>query len=166
MAKASLTIEQVFAILPETPRRLAAAAEGLAPAQLRAAPAVGEWSMVELLAHLRSCADVWGDCIATMLVEDGPTIRAVNPQAYVAGTDYPDLEFRPSLAAFIRQRDELLGVLEPLGPAEWERTATVTGAGAPLRRTVWFYAEWLARHERTHSRQIDATAAAVRAAGP
>ena len=165
MAKAALTIEQVFAILPETPRRLAAAAEGLAPAQLRAAPAAGEWSMVDLLAHLRSCADVWGDCIATMLAEDGPTIRAVNPRAHVRGTGYPDLDFRPSLAAFTRQRAELLGILEALGPAEWERTATVTGAGAPLERTVWFYAEWLARHERTHRRQIDATAAAVRAPG-
>ena len=36
----------------------------------------------------------------------------------------------------------------------WSRTATVTGAGAALERTVLFYAQWLARHERGHVKQI------------
>ena len=69
-------------------------------------------------------------------------------------TDYPELEFRPSFAAFNAQREELLAVLKPLPPAAWERGATVTGAGKPLERTVQFYAGWLARHERSHIRQI------------
>jgi hypothetical protein len=31
----------------------------------------------------------------------------------------------------------------------------VTGAGKPLERTVLFYANWLARHERRHVDQIE-----------
>jgi hypothetical protein len=31
----------------------------------------------------------------------------------------------------------------------------VTGAGKPLERTVLFYAQWLARHERPHVKQIE-----------
>ena len=47
----------------------------------------------------------------------------------------------------------LLG-LEPLPREGWSRAATVTGAGKVLERTVLFYAQWLARHERTHVKQV------------
>jgi hypothetical protein len=33
--------------------------------------------------------------------------------------------------------------------------ATVTGAGRTLERTVLFYAQWLASHERPHVKQIE-----------
>ena len=56
---------------------------------------------------------------------------------------------------FATQRAELLAVLEPLPPEGWSRAATVTGAGKPLERTVLFYAQWLARHERPHIKQVE-----------
>jgi hypothetical protein len=151
----SLTIEQVLTLLAETPPRLAALTAGLAPAQLRAAPEHDGWSANDVLAHLRACADVWGDCIAAMLVADRPTLRAVNPRAWIKQTDYLELEFRPSLGAFAAQRAELLAVLEPLPPDGWSRAATVTGAGKVLERTVLIYAQKLARHERPHLKQIE-----------
>jgi hypothetical protein len=40
--------------------------------------------------------------------------------------------------------------LERLRPKDWARWATVTGAGKTLQRSVLFYAEWLATHERSH----------------
>jgi len=141
-------------LLAETPPRIAALTAGLAPAQLRTAPNPGEWSANDVLAHLRSCADMWGDCIATIIAEDRPTIRAINPTTWIKKTDYPELEFRPSLRSFATQRADLLAVLEPLPHEGWSRTATVTGAGAVLARTVMTYAQWLARHERTHFKQI------------
>ena len=70
--------------------------------------------------------------------------------------------FAPSLAAFTAQRADLLAVLEALPPAGWDRTATVTGAGAVLTRTVRFYAQWLAQHERAHVKEIARIAAALR----
>jgi len=36
----------------------------------------------------------------------------------------------------------------------WSRTAIVTGGGPARERTVLFYAEWVARHERPHVKQI------------
>jgi hypothetical protein len=151
----SLTTEQVLTLLAETPPRLAALTAGLAPAQLQTRPSPAEWSANDVLAHLRSCADVWGNCIATMLAEDRPTLRAVNPRTWIKQTDYPELVFRPSLRAFARQRADLLAVLESLPPEDWSRMATVTGAGAPLVRTVLSYAQWMARHERPHVKQIE-----------
>ena len=146
-------------MLVETPVRLAALTGGLAPNQLHSAPNPGEWSANEVLAHLRACADVWGKCIAEILSEDRPTIKAVNPRTWIKKTDYLEQEFQPSLQAFAAQRADLLAVLEPLAPEGWSRAATVTGAGKPLVRIVYTYAEWLAIHERPHVKQIGRIAA-------
>lgn len=149
-----MTEEQVLALLGETPVRLAAAADGVQNRLLATRPTPQEWSATDVLAHLRSCADVWGGCIQRILTEDSPTIRAVNPRTYIRETDYPDLPFRSSLAAFTEQRAALLEVLTSLSPQQWSRSATVTGAGRPIQRTVFGYAEWLATHERSHVKQV------------
>jgi hypothetical protein len=145
---------QVLSLLAETPPRLEALTAGLAPVQLQTAPNADEWSANDVLAHLRACADVWGGCIAAIIAEERPTLRAVNPRTWINQTDYRELEFRPSLRAFAAQRTELLAVLEPLPPEGWSRAATVTGAGKVLERTVLFYARWLAGHERPHVKQV------------
>ncbi len=163
MARKHMPVEQLLALLAETPPSIAAVTTGIDAEALRAAPEPGEWSANEVLAHLRACADVWGDCIATILAEDHPTIQALNPKRWIKSTDYPELEFRPSLDAFTAHRDGLLALLEPLAPADWERTATVTGAGSPLERTLHSFADRLARHERSHIKQIERTVAAVSA---
>lgn len=155
MPNKSLTIEQVLTLLAETPQRIATFSEGLAPAQLSTSPSPDEWSANDVLAHLRACADVWGNCIKTMIAEDRPELRAVNPRTWIKKTNYLELEFRPSLRSFTTQRADLLAVLESLPSEDWSRSAIVMGAGKPLQRNVLFYAQWLARHERPHVKQIE-----------
>jgi hypothetical protein len=70
--------------------------------------------------------------------------------------------FKPSLQAYTAQRADLLAILEPLTPEDWSRAATVTGAGKPLERTVYTYAQWLANHERPHIKQIERIVKAMR----
>ena len=79
MSSRSLTSAQVLTLLAETPPRIAALIAGLLPARLHTSPTPDEWSARDVLAHLRACADMWGSCIVAMLVEDRPTLRAVNP---------------------------------------------------------------------------------------
>lgn len=155
MSRSALTIEQVLTMLAATPPRIAALTAGVAPAHLQTPAHPTEWSANEVLAHLRACADVWGNCIGAMLAADRPTLRAVNPTTWIRHTDYRDQAFPSSLHAFATQRTALLAVLEPLAPADWTRTATLTGAGKPLERTVLGYAQWLARHERPHVKQLE-----------
>jgi hypothetical protein len=155
MPEDPLSIEQVLTLLAAAPPRLAELTAGLSEAQLHTAPGPDEWSANDVLAHLRSCADVWGACILTILAEDRPTIRAINPRTWIKRTNYLDLAFRPSLGTFTTQRAELLAVLEPLPFESWLRAATVTGAGKVLERTVLSYAQWLVRHERPHIKQIE-----------
>jgi hypothetical protein len=157
-----LSTDQIVSILAGTPGRIAAATADLTPQQLRTQPGADDWSANDVLAHLRACADMWNSSIYRMISEDRPTIRAVNPRTWIKQTDYRDIEFAPSFAAFRAQRAELLSVLETLPAEAWFRSATVTGAGAPLERTVLTYGDGMARHERPHVKQIERIVDAVR----
>jgi hypothetical protein len=161
MARQLMGTEKILFILRQTPDRLTELTAGATESQLHAAPEPGEWSVVEVLAHLRSCADVWGDAIEKIVVTDHPTIRAVNPTTWIESTDYRELEFAPSQRAFTDQRVRLLALLGRLPNEGWSRSATVLGAGKPLELTVQSYADRLARHERAHWSQMTNTVRAL-----
>jgi hypothetical protein len=155
MARGMLTVDEIMAILPETPRRIAALTDGLTPAQLRTSPEPDAWSVNDVLAHLRACHDVLGGNMLRIVAEDGPTWRGINPRAWIKQTDYPEWAFAPAFEAFKAQRADLLAVLEPLPPDGWERTATVTGMlGETYARTTRYYGDWMAAHERAHWKHI------------
>lgn len=156
MSRSSLTPEEILSLLAHTPPRLAALTADLPPACLQTAADESGWSANEVLAHLRACADVWGDCITAIIAApERPTLRAINPRSWMKKTDYREQDFPSSLRAFTVQRADLLAVLTPLGPEDWTLAATVTGAGRVLERTVFLYAQWLAIHERPHVKQIE-----------
>lgn len=163
MSNDSFTIEQILDLLTKNPQRIVEFTAELTLAQLHTPPSGGEWSANDVLAHLRSCADMWGNAIETIIAQDKPTIRAINPRTWINNTDYPEQKFRTSFHAFTKQRTNLLAVLEALPRKSWSRSATITGAGTPLERTVFFYAHWLATHERTHVKQIGKIANTIRA---
>ncbi len=158
-----LPVAQILTLLAAGPPRITALTQGLTVQQLHIPPSQGEWSANDVLAHLRSCSDMWGDAIARILAEDHPTFRAVNPRTWIEQTNYPTQKFKPSLRAFTAQRTGLLTELRALTPQQWQRSATVTVAGKPMQRTVHFYAQWLAEHERPHIKQIERIAGILRA---
>lgn len=163
MAPELLTVEEIMAILPETPGRIAAWTDGLSADQLRAAPGPDGWSISEVLAHLRACHDVLGGSILRILAEDLPAWRRLSPRTYLRKTDYPEWEFGPALEAFTRQRAELLAVIGPLPPDAWDRAARVTEKPGDVReRSARFYGDWMAAHEREHWQQLEEAAAVVR----
>jgi hypothetical protein len=165
--KEPLPIEQIVAMLSEAPGRIAAAAQGLSSQQLRAPESEGEWSVCEVLAHLRACGDMWGGNALTILREDHQTIRGLNPRAWLRRTNYLDLEFEPLFRAYAAQRAALLATLQPLSPAEWQRKATLIDmVGKRLERSVHNYGDSLARHERVHLAQIERIAASLQVSQP
>jgi hypothetical protein len=152
-----------MAILRTTVVNLANLTAGLSRDELRAAPAAGEWSVAENLAHLRASQDVLGGHIRRMLAEDRPRWRRMSPREWQRRTDYGEWDFEPAFAVFSQQRVELLALVEPLPPAAWERVALVTDdKNRESEKTTRFYGDWLASHEREHLTQIAETAAAVR----
>ena len=155
MSSDSLSIEEILARLAKHPARIAELCDGLTATKLRIHPDLGEWSANDVLAHLRSCADVWGGCIRLILSEDKPTIRAVNPRTWSKQTNYPELEFSTSFDTFTAQRADLLALLESLPVAVWSRMANVMGVGRPIERSIQDYAARLVIHERPHIKQIE-----------
>lgn len=164
MASRDLSVDEIMAILPETPGRIAALTKGLTPTQIHASPEPDAWSINDVLAHLRACHDVLGGNVVRILAEDHPTWKGVNPRAWIKKTDYPEWEFAPALKAFKKQRADLLAVLEPLPQDGWERTATVTGMlRETYERSARYYASWMASHERAHWKHFERIVAQVRA---
>ncbi len=158
MQETPLTAEESLALLRENARRLAALTGGLPPERLHAAAQPDEWSPNDVLAHIRACCDVWGGNIAKILANDHPTFAGMNPRTWMKRTDYPEWRFEEALRAFSAQREELLSTLDALTPDDWERTAFVTSYGTVgFDRTLRSYASQLAKHERTHVRQIERT---------
>jgi hypothetical protein len=162
VAGRTLTIEEILTLLAEHPKRIAELTTGRPAAHLHTEPKPDEWSVNDVLAHIRACADVWGGAIARILAEDQPTLKGLNPRTWMKQTDYPDLTFRASLRAFTRQRAGLLGGLEPLPPEGWSRTATVVAWGQRSDKSVLEFANKLASHERMHVDQIGAALRAFR----
>jgi hypothetical protein len=162
MASRDLTVDEIMAILPETPRRIAALTEGMTTVLLRSSPEPGAWSVNDVLAHLRACHDVLGGNVLRILAEERPAWKGMSPRAWIRKTDYPDWEFAPAFEEFKRQRAELLEVLEPLPAGAWSRTATVTGMlGEAHEYSARYYGSWLAAHERAHWKHIGQIVAAT-----
>ena len=153
-----LPTEMILRELATAPVRLKELAAGVMPSLLERPPAADEWSAGQVLAHLRACADVWGErYMLPILQQDVPTIKAINPRTWILSTDYLQLDFQPSLLAFTKQRHRLLAVLNGLTPTDWQRGNTLIGAGKPLQQTLHLHADRMVRHERTHLKQIERT---------
>jgi DinB superfamily len=148
-------IEQILARLAETPHRLASLTNGLELAQLHTSPDQDSWPVHAILAHLCSCADVWGKSILAMIAEDNPALKYVSPRTWIKKTDYLEQEFRISLMAFAKQRTDLLASLNSLSSAGWSRAATFTGTVKARSQTVFSYARRIAEHELQHLDQIE-----------
>ena len=146
-----LEINEYLKLLEDTPRRLAKIAKPFDEAQLHRKTAKQPWSVNDILAHLRSCADVWGDSIDAMLAEDHPTVPYRHPRQWIKKTNYPKLPFRESLQAFTVQRKKLLKALKRLSFEDWSRAATIKGN----EHTVFTQVRRMAMHENVHCGQIE-----------
>jgi hypothetical protein len=89
MARVLMTTGGILDVLERNPVQIAAATQGLSPELLTASAAPGEWSLNEILAHLRGYADTRGDRrIMRMINEDSPTIRTMHPNTWAAQSGF------------------------------------------------------------------------------
>ena len=146
---------EIIVRLAAAPRRIAAATAGVPNSRLRAAPVPDAWSIVDILAHLRASADVWGGAIDQILSARRPTFKAISPYTWLKQTDYRSQDFSVLLRAYTRQRTALVRQLVALPARAWERSAIVTGCGAALERTLTWYALGIAGHEHSHLKHIE-----------
>ena len=141
-----------LAMLWETPRIIVTVAEQASEAQARHRPSPGAWSLFEQLAHLRACAEIWGDDIERMLAQDEPKYAKPHPRRVMQSDRLVEPAFVASARVFADLGARLLALLKPLAQEQWERGAIID------RRhyTVYTQTRRMAMHEAAHAGQIRA----------
>jgi len=144
-------IEKYLGLLSNTSRRIMKATQGFDDVRLQYKIDKKAWSVNDILAHLRSCADVWGCSIEAMLAQGRPTLPYRHPRQWIKKTNYPDLMFQESFQAFRMQRKNLLNVLKKLSFEDWSRAAIIKHR----EHTVFSQSRRMALHEDVHCHQIE-----------
>lgn len=148
-------ITNLLRLLAETPARLAAMTSTLKSERLERKVNDDEWTVNEVLAHLRVCAEVWGQSILVMISQEQPTLRYVSPRTVAKKRNYAFQPFGASLLAFSRQRHELIQRLRALAQEGWSRGATFTGTTRGRTQTIRSYVQRMVDHEAAHLAQIE-----------
>jgi hypothetical protein len=146
-------IREHLQTLRATPQRIATYTEGLDERRLSTPPAPGEWSVVEILAHLRGCADVWSYSIYAMLTLDSPELAHIHPRDWTKKQNYSTLTFTENFQAFKVGRDNLVRILEGLSFEEWGRSARFIGKANIY--TIFGETMRMALHEVDHNHQLE-----------
>lgn len=143
--------EAYLALLAETPLRIQACTTNVDEHLLSSPVQKGEWSIGEVLGHLRGCAEVWSSSIYAMLAQDNPVLPDIHPRRWAKVRRYTEFDFNQSFTAFALQRQELLVVLRALSDEKWSRSADIGGR----RHTIFSQVRRMALHETQHCQQIE-----------
>lgn len=147
-------IKEHLQTISEAPGRIAAATKGVDETRLRTPPAPGEWSAVQVLAHLKSSADVWAYSIYAMLTLDSPQLADIHPRAWAKIQKYETLPFAELFLAFEVEHKNLVRILRRLSFEDWGRTSTFIGKVNTF--TIFSQTMRMAMHDLDHCQQIEA----------
>ena len=111
----------------------------------------GEWSIVQIFAHLRACDAVWTNSIYQMLVTENPNLPDTHPNEWAQKVDFTQFDFAESFALFQLKRYELFRVLTSLDFEDWERSCVINGRS----HTVFSQVRRMALHEARHCDDIE-----------
>lgn len=118
----------------------------------RDSPHPEEWSIVEIVSHLRDVErEVNLPRIQTFLAEENPFITADDTDVWAAERGYAEQDGETALRDFIAARMETLSALKNLTGEDWQRSGRHAIFGPiNLEEQLGFMAE----HDRVHLRQI------------
>jgi uncharacterized damage-inducible protein DinB len=148
----SAEIEKYLAIISQMPHQIAQAVQDVDEARLQCKADRKSWSVNDILAHLRSCADLWTHSMYAMLAASEPVFSDVDERKWAKVTRYAELPFHDSLRAYSLQRENLVRVLRALRFESWECSAILF----ERKHTVFTQTRRLAKHEQEHVKQIEA----------
>lgn len=152
MKATPVDIQKYLKLLEKTTLWITSITKQVDDVRLQTKPEEDEWSANDILAHLRSCADVWGDSIEQMIAQDKQTLPYHHPRQWIKNTNYRELPFHESFQTFKLQRRKLLQILKELSFEDWSRRATIKGR----EHTVFTQVRRMAKHEHEHCQQIEA----------
>jgi hypothetical protein len=144
---------EVIQALRLLPNQVSEEARGLDEEALRFRPGEGEWSIKEVVGHLRDFAEIDHERLRRMITQERPILPGYDQETLVREHNYQDSDLQAvqdELASFRRQTVQLL---TELVDASWTRTARHLERGIfSIRQFV----ELLVRHEALHLEHIRA----------
>ncbi len=140
---------EIIEALKAMPGKLEAEVEGLPDAVLRYRPAEHEWSIKEVVGHLRDGAEVWGKRLFQVFAQNDPAFVSYDQDAYVKERGYQDAELKRVIEEMKRFRLETVNLLDHA--PDWSKLGQWPGVG---RRSLKQLAEALVEAEDGHLGQI------------
>lgn len=134
-----------------TPVILRALVRGIDDEQARYRPSAGEWSIVEVVAHLADADERAHERVRRMLEEEQPVLAAYDPAALAEERNYRAMSLAQALARFEQLRAAHVATLAQLGTADWQRSGHHEEAGTI---TVESLTRHMAAHDAVHLAQI------------
>ena len=138
--------------LKATPETLTGLLAGVSEAQARQAKGGDEnWSVVEVVCHLRDAEEISLQRTEAMRDQDNPLIAGYDQEALARERNYREAGLRSALAGFISFRQRHIAALSALTAEQWERSGQHNEIG---QITIFAYAIHKASHDAIHCAQI------------
>lgn len=141
-----------LAILRSTPAVLDSLTRSLDGVDWTRKPASGEWSLTEILCHLRDVdREVNLTRLKKVIESKNPFIPGQDTDLWADERGYAQQDGKRAFREFIAARMSLVGLLEQLAPADWDR---------PVRHAIFGPTRFLelvniiAAHDRLHLQQV------------
>ncbi|MCF6277782.1 MAG: DinB family protein [Anaerolineales bacterium] len=149
------TPDAIMATVKAIPAALTEALSTLSATDWRRRPDPTQWSLVEIVAHLRDVErEVNLPRIRTFLQKSDPFITADDTDVWAAERGYAEQNGPDALRDFFTARLETLTTLRHVKPADWQRAGRHAIFGPiTLHEQLGFMAE----HDRVHLRQAYST---------
>jgi hypothetical protein len=125
---------------------------------LHARPGEDEWSIAEIIGHIRAADAIWTPRILFALVHDGITMPNVDERALQGVLDASGFNLLDQATLLAFGRGQLVGILRALTEDEWSHTCRHTTKG---EMAVIDLVDGLLRHERDHLAQLRAVVAGL-----
>lgn len=109
------------------------------------------WSVVEVVCHLRDAGQRGLERMQAMRDEDDPFLPGYDQDAWAQERDYANANLRDALAGYLQNREQHIAELEALAPEDWERTGRHEEQGSI---TIQAHTLHLVSHDAVHAAQI------------
>jgi len=138
--------------LKTTPDTLKGLLAGVSEGQARLAKGGDEnWSVLEVICHLRDAEEISLQRTITMRDQDNPLIISYNQETLAQERDYQNANLLEALTGFANVREQHLSVLSALSSEQWKRSGQHDEIGDI---TIFSFVIHKVSHDAVHCAQI------------
>ncbi len=145
------TLSETIDALRLTPELLALAVRDLTPEQAKTPPAEGEWSVVEVICHLRDVEEIAYHRFRALRDVENATVAGADADAMARERNYIADDLHKALSAFTQTHALHVAELTALQPDQWQRTGTHQSNGPISILNHSLHSAW---HDTNHLAQI------------